>query len=236
METIWLTKLFLAHLLTDFLLQPKSWVEHRMQYRLASPYLYIHTLITAFVAWMFIGWSYWPTAIVVFLTHTLIDGWKSYQKREVRIFLVDQLMHILVILGCWWFTFYDVNTLKLTWQQFARDPSFLIHITAFTFVTFPCSILIGQLTTTWRSKLDKAEDLANAGRWIGIIERCVILVFVLLHQYEAIGLLIAAKSVIRFTDNERSQQKTEYLLIGTMISFSLAILTGLIVIRMASIP
>ena len=234
MDTIWLTKLILAHLLTDFVLQPKAWVNHRIQHRFGSKYLYIHTLMTAVVAWLFIGWSYWLTALVILVSHTIIDGWKSYQKTETRFFLVDQLLHLLIIFLCWWFTFYDYKDLQLTWKELTGNPSVLVHITAFTFITLPCSILIGQLTTQWRSKLgkDKAEDLANAGKWIGIIERCVILVFVLLNQYEAIGLLIAAKSIIRFSDNERSEQKTEYLLIGTMISFSLAILTGLIVLSL----
>lgn len=233
MEILWLTKLFLAHLLTDFLLQPKAWVKHRMEHHFSSKYLYLHTIITAFVAWVFIGWSYWLVSVIILVTHTIIDGIKSYQKNDARNFLIDQFSHILVILCCWWFTFYGFGDLKLKWNEFTQNEYLWIHITAFTLITFPCSILIGQLTTTWRSKLDKADDLANAGKWIGIIERCVILVFVLLSQYEAIGLLIAAKSVIRFSDNERSEQKTEYLLIGTMISFSLAILTGLIVTKLA---
>ena len=42
-------------------------------------------------------------------------------------------------------------------------------------------------------KIADAEALGNAGKWIGIIERLGILTLVLNHQYEAIGLLIAAK-------------------------------------------
>jgi hypothetical protein len=231
METLWLTKLILAHLLTDFILQPKKWVEERMQHHFTSKYLYIHTTITAMVAWAFIGWEHWSVALAILVTHTIIDGWKSYQKSEAKYFLVDQLLHLFVIAVCWWITFYDMSDLKLNWNDFTENTTLLIHITAFTFLTFPCAILIGQLTSKWRSKLgkQKAEDLENAGRWIGIIERSIILVLVSLHQFEAIGLLIAAKGVIRFSDTERSEQKTEYLLIGTMISFSLAIITGLMV-------
>jgi hypothetical protein len=232
METIWLTKLILAHLLTDFLLQPKAWIEHRREHHFSSKYLYLHTLITALFAWTFIGWQYWEVAIIILTTHTLIDGWKSKQKNSARYFLVDQLLHILVILACWWFTFYNFSDLKINWQKFTENAYLLTHITAFIFVTIPCSILIGELTNPWRNKLNKANDLANAGKWIGIIERCIIMVLVLLNQYEAIGLLIAAKSILRFSDNERSEQKTEYLLIGTMISFSLAILTGLVVTKL----
>jgi hypothetical protein len=45
-------------------------------------------------------------------------------------------------------------------------------------------------------------------------------------------LLVAAKGVIRFADSDRTERKTEYLLIGTLISFSLAIITGLVVQRL----
>jgi hypothetical protein len=79
METIWLTKLFLSHLLTDFLLQPNKWIDDKKARQFRSPYLYIHTLFTAGFAWLLIGWEYWLVAVIVFITHTLIDGWKSRQ-------------------------------------------------------------------------------------------------------------------------------------------------------------
>ena len=47
---LWLTKLVLAHLLTDFLLQPSSWVEDRQRRHFASGKLYWHVLVTALVA------------------------------------------------------------------------------------------------------------------------------------------------------------------------------------------
>lgn len=233
MATLWLTKLILAHLLTDFILQPGAWVKDRMQRHFASPWLYVHTLLTAFVALVFIGWTYWPVAIIILVTHTLIDGWKSYQPAQVQPFLIDQSLHLLVILACWWFSFHTINELVALWVQTSKNEWALIHLTAFVFLSYPAAILIGQLTSKWRNKLDKAKDLEDAGKWIGIIERSIILVLVLLNEYQAIGLLIAAKGVIRFSDNERTEQKTEYLLIGTLISFSLAIITGLLVKQFA---
>jgi hypothetical protein len=48
-------------------------------------------------------------------------------------------------------------------------------------------------------------------------------------RYEAIGFLIAAKSMLRFGDVSRPNQRGEsvYILVGTLASFLLAILTGL---------
>ena len=93
--SVWLTKLILSHLLTDFILQPKSWVASRTHKHFASGKLYLHGVITAGVAWAFIGWQYWLIALVILITHVFIDGWKSYQPPTVKYFLIDQCMHLL---------------------------------------------------------------------------------------------------------------------------------------------
>ena len=115
--SIWLTKLILAHLVTDFILQPKSWVEDRTRKHYASVKLYLHGIITALLAWALIGWQYWLVAVVILVTHTLIDGWKSYQKPTVVYFLADQFMHLIVIIACWYFTFKQWNDVLHGWQQ-----------------------------------------------------------------------------------------------------------------------
>jgi hypothetical protein len=64
-----------------------------------------------------------------------------------------------------------------------------------------------------------------------MLERSFILLFILTNHWEAIGFLLTAKSVFRFGDlNEAKEIKlTEYVLIGTLISFGIAILTGVAV-------
>jgi len=225
---IWLTKLILSHLITDFILQPKSWVDERTTKHFASPKLYLHGFITATLAFIMTGFQYWLVIIIIFATHLLIDGWKSYQKPTALYFLADQFLHLLVILGCWYFTFIRWSDVTAAWQQVNQDLNTWKIITAFVFLTAPAGILIGQLTKQWRDKLPGAENLANAGRWIGMAERIIILVFVLYNQYSAIGLLVAAKGIIRFNEKDRQEIKTEYLVIGTLMSIGLAVLTGLV--------
>ena len=228
-ESIWLTKLLLAHLLTDFILQPKTWVDDRSKKHFASFKLYLHGIITGAVAWLMTGWGYWPIAIFIMITHILIDGWKSYRAPGIKYFLIDQSLHILVILGCWYFSFIKWSDVQHAWQQLNTQLATWKIITALVFLTAPAGILIGQLTKQWRDKIADAESLANAGKWIGIIERIIILLFVLLNQYSAIGLLVAAKGIIRFNEKDRQETKTEYLVIGTLMSIVLAIVTGLLI-------
>src|SRR6188474_951130 len=116
-ESIWLTKLLLAHLLTDFILQPRSWVEDRSNKHFASFKLYLHGIVTGTVAWLLIGWGYWLIAIIITVTHILIDGWKSYRAPGIKYFLIDQSLHVLVILGCWYFSFIKWSDVQHAWQQ-----------------------------------------------------------------------------------------------------------------------
>jgi hypothetical protein len=71
--------------------------------------------------------------------------------------------------------------------------------------------------------------LVSSGKYIGILERLFVFGCILLSQWSAIGLLVTAKSVFRFGDLSRAKDRklTEYILIGTLISFGLAIAIGL---------
>lgn len=228
--SIWLTKLLLSHLLTDFVLQPSAWVEQRNRKHFASGKLYLHALVTAAVAYILIGWQYWMVAIALLITHFIIDGWKSYRPQRTEYFLIDQLLHLLVIVGCWLFTFRDVDLFNRIGRWMNGDTRNWIVLTAFVFVTSPAGILIGQLTERWSLRIeDPGNSLVNAGKWIGIAERVIVLILVLVNQYSAIALLVTAKGIIRFSEKDRQEIKTEYLVIGTLLSIGIAIVTGMVV-------
>ncbi|MEO8111663.1 MAG: DUF3307 domain-containing protein [Ginsengibacter sp.] len=228
-ESIWLIKLLLAHLLTDFILQPSGWIESRNKKHFASGRLYLHGFVTALTAWILIGWNYWLVALIILITHILIDGWKSYQQKNVIYFLADQLMHLIVIFACWCFIFIRWANVQQAWGRLNGNEHFWLIATAVVFLTMPAGILIGQLTKNWRDQIPDSENLASAGKWIGMVERIIILIFVIQNQYSAIGLLIAAKGIIRFNEKDRQEIKTEYLVIGTLLSMGIAIVTGLII-------
>ena len=227
---IWLVKLIFSHLLTDFVLQPTTWVQDRNQKHFASIKLYLHALVTAGLVYILIGGQYWAVALVILVSHFLIDGWKSYRPRLIAYFLIDQFLHLLVLFGCWVVTFKQWTFISDQWKQLNSNTHSWIVLTAFVFMTSPAGILIGQLTSRWSEKVDDSENsLANAGKWIGIIERIIVLVLVLQGQWTVIGLLVTAKGIIRFSEKDRQEAKTEYLVIGTLLSIGFAMLTGLLV-------
>jgi len=69
-----------------------------------------------------------------------------------------------------------------------------------------------------------AAELAR-GRIIGVLERAIALTLVLLGQYGALGLVVAAKALARFRGLEQ-RDFAEYFLIGTLASLLVALGAG----------
>jgi hypothetical protein len=88
-----------------------------------------------------------------------------------------------------------------------------------------CLLGIARSSTASEAPKPADPDAERGGRIIGMFERLIILTLVLLGEYSAIGFLITGKSIIRFAQtNEKI--RSEYVLVGTMVSYTLAILTG----------
>ncbi len=226
-----LIRLIIAHLLTDFVLQPPAWIQDRQQKKYRSSKLYLHAFITAVVAYLLAGlWNIWWLPAIIFISHLGIDIWKSYQPLKLRYFLIDQLLHFLFIALVWIILFNKWDDTGILLSEIYGNSNYLTVLAIYIVAAWPLGILIGIATEKWRNELVVNSDgLAKAGMWIGLLERFLILTFILINQYTAIGFLIAAKSILRFSDKESStQKKTEYVLIGALMSFSATLLLGLI--------
>ena len=226
-----LIKLILAHLIGDFFLQPTSWVKEKEQEKLKSPKLYLHVLIHMAVLFVII-WdvSQWPIIVIIGISHFIIDALKLiFQKKKTKrlFFFLDQLLHILVITIVYWIYFAKDIVLTHIFNE-----HILLLITCVLFLTIPVSIIMKTIISKWNvSKFTEGnESLKDAGKYIGILERVLVFVFVILDHWEAVGFLITAKSVFRFGDLKEAKERklTEYILIGTLISFGIAILVGIL--------
>jgi hypothetical protein len=74
--------------------------------------------------------------------------------------------------------------------------------------------------------LSRAESLPDAGQAIGLMERGLIFTLVLVGQPEGVGLLIAAKSILRFGAVKDDRALSEYVIIGTLASFGWALVAA----------
>lgn len=225
--------LLLAHLVGDFLLQGKTWVISKQQLGYRSVAVYLHAGVHGLLALgvMLIGQVAFVTALLaalaIALSHLLIDILKSYVPEQVRYFLIDQALHLTVILLVWsWLVYPWPLPLLGSWLL---GPKPLAILLAYVLITRPLSILIALVMQRWSAQIDNRGTLADAGARIGILERFLVLTFVLSGEFTPIGFLLAAKSVLRFGDlrEDRDRKLTEYVLLGTMLSFALTLLLGL---------
>ena len=56
------------------------------------------------------------------------------------------------------------------------------------------------------------------GRYIGTVERLVMVLLLSVQQYAAIGLVLTAKSIARYDKISKEKEFAEYYLLGTLIS------------------
>ncbi len=229
-------KLILAHFIGDFLLQPKSWVDEKEKRKAKSFKLYIHILIhgllVLLVLWDF---NHWLLAILLMISHGLIDTTKLYAQREnnkTHWFFIDQALHIMSILVIWSLFFKP----EINLNALAEDKKIWIYTATLLFITVVSGIVVRELMSSWSKVLNESveESLNNAGKYIGMLERIFVFTFVITGNWEGIGFLLAAKSVFRFGDLKESKDRklTEYILIGTLLSFGIALAVGMLVLKL----
>ncbi|WP_242492505.1 DUF3307 domain-containing protein [Methanolobus psychrotolerans] len=223
-----LAKLILSHLLADFVFQSRSMVDDRFENKWRSRWLYMHGLIAGSLAYVLSGaFTYIWLFVAYTVSHILIDGFKSTRKDDLRWFILDQMAHIITILVVWTLITGPLSVVgELSFIPFAGTEMWVLLV-AYIVVIWPSGIVIGKFTEPWQHDKEgnDGEGLLNAGLWIGRLERFLLLTFVLLDQYQAIGLLVTAKSIFRFTTDRKV---SEYILIGTLLSFTIAVFIGII--------
>ena len=229
---IYLIKLILVHLIGDFFLQPNTWVKDKERKKLRSIKLYLHVAIHIVLIFLiFLNFGVWRVALSIGVLHFMIDALKSIfqTKKNARLlFFVDQVLHFTSIVVVWHF-FYK-GSLNIS---FFNETKTWTLIAGALFLTMPTSIVMRVIIAKWLpdNQPDSPQSLQNAGKYIGILERVLIFLFILTNHFEAVGFLLAAKSIFRFGDLKEAHdlKLTEYVLIGTLLSFGIAIVTAMLI-------
>lgn len=238
--------LLLAHIIGDFWFQPDSWVADKQRHKHKSKRLYIHIVIHAVLLAIFLGFNaaYWVGFVVIIVSHYLIDLAKLYienSKNSLYSFLIDQALHVAILV----FVAHQYEPFSFSWTNVISTPN-LLFATALALVIFVPAVLIRMLIAQWRPETkDKQpgalfkdeESLIRAGRFIGILERLFVFLFIVIDHWEAVGFLLAAKSIFRFGDLRQGKDRklTEYVLIGTLLSFGIAMLIALAYLHLVAI-
>lgn len=231
-----LFKLLLVHFVCDFILQWPALLRDKTDKKFASLYLYIHGgihyVLSAAIIW---DMDWILPLLIVALSHIAIDGLKvtyTNKKNERLLFFLDQIIHIAILVFLWaWMTGASLNIVNAI-------PNFWAHLTALFLVTFPASISIQVFFKKWSLPKNAEDSLVGVGAYIGFIERILIYIAVVSYHWSLVGFLIAAKSVFRFSDFNKPEDRkyAEYLFIGTLLSLFTAIVTGLLFLVLTAQP
>lgn len=212
--------LFTGHLVADFWLQPASWVNCKRANGLKSKRLLLHAALASVLPVVFtLQISLWWFIPIIFISHYLIDFAKTKTRDNLLAFVADQVLHIAVLMVL--SRYVSLQGLSVQNQLFWKFAA------GFVLVTTPSGILIGKFLQTI-TNTESTPLKTNASAWIGIVERILILTFIHAGQFQAIGFLVAAKSVFRFSEIQKEgNPKAEYFLLGTLVSFLVAVAVGL---------
>lgn len=226
----------LAHVVSDFYLQPQKWADEKCERGFRSPRLYLHILVTFACSSLFAFRQEWLIyAAGITAVHLAIDGVKGSLERaewlgEFRnwLFFVDQGLHVstVVVAVC-------------LFNKYSEDPNLgynvvsstlLVNLLAYGLCLKPANIVIREILRAYKIEMPGDDDssLPGAGRLIGVVERLLVLTLILVGQFSAVGFIFAAKSILRFKDAEG--KRAEYVLVGSLLSFGLAILIGILVV------
>ncbi|WP_027382934.1 DUF3307 domain-containing protein [Epilithonimonas caeni] len=222
-----------SHLLGDFVFQSNKMVIDIDIKRYKSKYLYLHILIHFLIIVILTGFKkeYLLPALILSLSHLLIDILtKLYLKNQVNgitNLIIDQALHLISIsVFIYYFHKYTIDYIEIF---SVKNQILFVSLICITFVS---SIVIKKIIEMFNYNIT-TSGIQDAGKYIGMLERAFVFLFVISNFWEGIGFLLAAKSIFRFGDlkDNNDVKLTEYILIGTLLSFGLAILIGKVYLK-----
>ncbi|MFO8032168.1 MAG: DUF3307 domain-containing protein [Desulfohalobiaceae bacterium] len=236
METSILICLLAAHVLGDFLLQSARQAAEKNRLSVLVGHAVVHGLL----AYALLGaWALFWLPVAIFVSHAAVDAIKAKSgPGSLHALLLDQAAHLGILLFLAWLLSRPEATEGVFWTEVLGRAYLqaLVLISGFVLAVFAAGIVIMyavqpyvQQLEAWRLSLDQDRQqprgLQNAGQLIGKLERSLIFLFLLMGQPGGLGLLLAAKSILRIGQLKDAEERlqAEYIILGTLMSFALGI-------------
>ncbi|MBE3636972.1 DUF3307 domain-containing protein [Mangrovicoccus algicola] len=222
--------LLLAHVLADYAFQSDWIVANKRRPHVLA----LHGAIVFATAWIALGFAALPLVLAVTLLHVATDAAKTrLGKGGLRSYAADQGVHLAAI-------FVLPPLFAAGWEDGiwagllpAPAPALMALAAGLLFATRAGGIAVQLviaplLARDWSLRAQvNGGGLKGAGATIGQIERALAFVSVLTGTVAGLAILVAAKSVLRFSDAQKSRKLAEYVIIGTLASVGWAVMTGL---------
>jgi hypothetical protein len=173
--------------------------------------------------------------------HLVVDRVKAPLERRGRrvltLFFIDQAVHVAALIVSW-----RLLLARGVGEGFLVPGSWLGPIAGWSLLLAGVSFngnggtaIVRKLLERYAGELPEVPEpeeippgTYEMGRTIGVLERLLVFLLVVLYQWGALGLVLAAKSLARWPEF-RERHFAEYYLIGTLASILVAVVTGLVV-------
>jgi hypothetical protein len=164
-------------------------------------------------------------AVAATVLTTQVDG----HRRGQKLLLVEALiLGVAAVAGHYLAKLAAPSAIGYEWGRIG------VYVTAYLYVCGRGITLVRAVLELPDLRMRRDDDRSSGavevarGRAIGVLERALTLTFVLLGQFGAAGLVVAAKSLARFKALE-DREFAEYFLVGTLASLLLAVAGGVAV-------
>lgn len=234
--------LLITHVMGDFHLQSESLARKKkdsIKYLLPHVVIHFVLLIIPLLLSILNGMTKYGLIAVatVIISHYIMDYFKiklnkKYKDKDKLLFIIDQIVHISVILLIGEILL--KNTLG-TVSIYYISRNVLNWILLLLLITKPANIIFKISFNKYEVNKNDSKDeedltVPGAGALIGSLERILSVIFLAINSISAIGLIYTAKSIARFKQIELNRQFAEYYLIGTLYSILYALVSYYLVI------
>jgi hypothetical protein len=191
--------MLLAHLFGDYILQ---WDKLSLWKSRQLSGVLLHGLIVTTVTLLFallIDPTWWPWAIAIGLTHTCIDALELPLRRYLAVrqtgkgalllFIADQTAHLTIIaLALIWSGYLQAPNFAAGFVAATSDNKLLTVALGYAFLTMPAWILIRFIICALMNGSAPDFTLRLGGKYLSMLERGLILTFILFGQFILIPL------------------------------------------------
>jgi hypothetical protein len=178
--------------------------------------------------------SLWPMLAALAFAHATIDLVAAAVMRrpgflrqgELWVVLGAHAAHLLAIAAAWrWLGMGSLTGSSLVPAALVPLWTQAVWILGSIALATRGGLVLVDRTLRQVPVLSATGDNLRTGRIIGVLERLLVFFLVVQGQWGAVGLVVAAKSIIRFKDLEQ-RNFAEYYLIGTLTSLLVAGVAG----------
>lgn len=231
-----------SHILLDFYLQNDKMAQDK---ELSASVLVKHCALYALGVAILAGTVFelgllgaFTSAVIVFFSHYLIDGplrrlAKNGGMSEAVRFAADQVLHVLVLVAL----LIVFNASAGYGFQSREARAIIAWALSIMCCGKPAAIAISMILCDARTTINEEseEHGPKSGRWIGMLERMLVLALSMLGEYSAIAFVFTAKSIARFKEIEQNRDFAEVYLLGTLTSVTIALFSALVAKSVAGI-